>query len=434
MTDYIGKNGLEYSYEKELHGVHGEHRMEVDSNGSVKEDLGIVNPVQGDELDLYLDAKLQHKTYEVLDKILAISTDATGAAAVAIDVKTGGVLALVNAPGYDNNLFSGGISHEDYVKLINDERHPMTNRSVSGEYPPGSTFKPLMAAAALEDKIITENTTLNCLGRISVGSWNFPDWTTHGMTDVKKAIAESCDVFFYAIGGGWEQINAMGISGMGKYAKMFGLGSAMGIDLPWEAKGLIPDEDWKVRRFGEKWYIGDNYHCSIGQGFITATPLQMAVSISVIANDGILYKPQLVKSIVHSDTKKNEEIQPVIIRENFISKQNLRIVREGMRQTVTDGSAKQMGTLEVQTAGKTGTAQFGNEGKLHSWYVSFAPYDNPQIAMAVLVEGGGEGHTWAVPATREIYRWYFDEKRGSEPKPSDSFENSLKTAKSMQGD
>ncbi len=411
MTDYIGKNGLEYTYEKWLHGKHGEHRMEVDSNGEIKEDLGVINPTPGDELILYLDAGLQRKSYEILSKILEENKDATGATLVAINPQTGGVLALLSLPSYDNNMFARGISQQQYSDLLNDPRNPLLNRPVSGEYPPGSTFKPLMSVAALEEGIIDENTTINCVGIISVGQWKFPDWKAHGVTDIKKAIAESCDVFFYAIGGGWGNISGLGVDRMNSYARLFGLGDSLGIDLPWEADGNIPTEEWKFKNFGENWYIGDSYHDVIGQGFITTTPLQMANATATIANGGRLFRPQVVNKIKKSDGKE-EILNSQIIRENFFSRKSIEITREGMRETVAgeSGSARSLNELEVKSAGKTGTAQFGSEDKTHSWYTSFAPYDNPEIAMAVLVEGGGDGHSFAVPATKDIYRWYFEER------------------------
>jgi penicillin-binding protein 2 len=412
MTDYIGKNGLEYSYEKWLRGKHGQHQVEVDSNGNIKEDLGIVNPVLGDELHLHIDAGLQRKADEVLKKILEENKDATGASLVAINPQNGGVLALVNLPSYDNNLFARGISKEDYGSLVQDKRKPMLNRAVSGEYPPGSTFKPFVASAALEEGVVTEDTSINCPGLISVGSWKFPDWKTHGVTDIKKAIAESCDVFFYAVGGGWNNIPGLGINRIKKYAEFFGMGNLLGIDLPWEAEGNIPGEHWKFGKFGEKWYIGDDYHCAIGQGFITTTPLQLATATAAVANGGKLYRPQVVDYLVDQEGNQRE-LNPEILNEKFVSKKNIEIVREGMRETVAggNGSARQLGELETATAGKTGTAQFGNEDKLHSWYISFGPYENPEIAMVVLIEGGGEGHDWAVPATKEIYKWYFEEQK-----------------------
>lgn len=408
MTDYIGKTGLEYSYEKYLRGKNGKQKVEVDSSGNIKKDLGIDPPENGTDLHLGIDADLQRKIYDGL-KSMTEQTGTKTAVAVAIDPRNGEVLALVDIPSYDNNLFARGISAEDYKSLLNDESKPMFNRAVSGEYPPGSTFKPLVAAAALEEKTVNAGTTVDCGGGIRIGSYNFPDWKTHGVTDVRKAIAESCDVFFYSVGGGWGNIPALGIDKIKKYANEFGLGKPLGIDIPGESSGLIPDQAWKLNHFGEKWYTGDDYHCAIGQGFDTITPLQLANYVATIANGGKVYKPHLVRSITRNDgTEKKFESE--ILSKNFISPSNLEIVREGMRQTVTSGTAQPLKDLPVAVAGKTGTAQFGSENKTHGWFVSFAPYDNPEIAMAVLVEGGGEGHSTAMPVTKEVYKWYFGER------------------------
>ncbi|MDP1845583.1 MAG: penicillin-binding protein 2 [Candidatus Moranbacteria bacterium] len=408
MTDYVGKIGLEYSYEKYLRGVHGKEKAEVDSSGNIKKNLGVDSPVNGDDLHLNIDADLQKKIQDSLGDML-LNTNTKTAAAVAINPKDGGVLALVNLPSYDNNLFARGISREDYQKLISDGDKPMFNRSISGEYPPGSTFKLLVAAVALEEKTITSSTSLDCPGVINIGSYRFPDWKTHGVTDIRKAIAESCDVFFYAVGGGWNNIPALGIDRIKQYANFFGLGKPLGVDIPGEASGLIPDQSWKQNRFGEKWYLGDDYHCAIGQGFDTATPLQIANYTAAVANGGTVYQPHLVQYIQKPDGSR-EEIKPKILNSDFISPSNIQVVREGMRQAIISGTAQTLKDLPVAVAGKTGTAQFGSENKTHGWFVSFAPYDNPQIALAVLVEGGGEGHSTAVPVAKDVYQWYFEER------------------------
>ncbi len=267
----------------------------------------------------------------------------------------------------------------------------------------------MVAAAALEEKIISPDTAIDCHGGIRIGSFTFPDWKTHGVTDVRKAIAESCDVFFYTVGGGWDNVGPLGIDRIKKYADMFGLGKILGVDIPGEASGLIPDQAWKQNRLNERWYVGDDYHSAIGQGFDTATPLQMANLAATIANSGKVFQPHLVRSIKKSDGSE-EKIEPKILSQNFINSFNMRVVREGMRQTITSGSARSLGDLPVAVAGKTGTAQFGGENKTHGWFISFAPYDNPTIAMAVLMEGGGEGSSTAVPVTKEVLKWYFGER------------------------
>jgi penicillin-binding protein 2 len=406
MTDYIGKSGIEKSYEKQLRGRYGSTQVEIDSTGKVKKVLGMVNPEPGDELILNIDEELQKKLYDGLSVILEKSQTRTAAAA-AIDPRTGGILALVSLPSFDNNLFARGINNEEYKNIISDKDLPLFNRVLSGVYPPGSTLKPAVAAAALSEKIISEDTTVNCPGEINIGSWRFGDWKTHGTVDVRKAIAESCDVFFYSVGGGYGNINGLGMDRMKKYENLFGFGNLTGVDIPQENAGFIPDEDWKYRKLGEKWYIGDSYHSSIGQGFITVTPLQLANYTAAIANSGTLFSPKVVNQI-----KKNngevEYIKPKVIRQNFISPEIMKVVREGMRQTVTSGTAQSLKDLPVEAAGKTGTAQFGTEDKTHAWFISFAPFDNPSIAMVVLVEGGGEGSSLALPVTKEVYDWYFN--------------------------
>lgn len=409
MTDYIGKTGLEKYYEEELKGKNGAKQVEVDSLGNIKKNLGSIDPQAGNDLVLNIDEGLQKKLYDSMESVLE-QTETKMAAAVAIDPRNGGVLAMVSLPSYDNNLFAQGISNADYQKIVNNKNLPLFNRVIAGEYPPGSTLKPAVAAAALTEGIITSDTKVNdSSGAINIGSWRFGDWKTHGIVDVKKAIAESCDVFFYSLGGGYGGIQGLGMDRMKKYENLFGLGSPTGIDIPGESAGLIPGEQWKLEKLGEKWYIGDSYHSAIGQGFITVTPLQLANYIASIANGGTLYEPHIVSRIKKSDGSP-EIVNPKIVRQNFIPDSVLNIVREGMRQTVTSGTSQNLKDLPVAVAGKTGTAEFGGEGKTHGWFVSFAPYENPEIAMAVLVEGGGEGHSTAVPITKDVLGWYFNRK------------------------
>lgn len=410
ITDYIGKNGLEYSYEKWLKGQHGRLRMEVDSSGSIKEELGINPPVSGSSLILNIDAELQEKSFEVLSEILKANTQATGASMVAIDPRNGAVLALVSLPSYDNNLFVEGITNEKYQELLNNSSKPMTNRAISGEYPPGSVFKPLLASVGLEEGIVNADTNLNCQGAISVGSWVFRDWKTHGVTDLNTAIAESCNVYFYALGGGWNEIKGLGVEKMSQYSKYFGLGNISGIDLPSESPGLVPDAEWKFQKIGERWYIGDSYHMSIGQGFLAVTPLQMASATAVIANKGVLYRPRIVNKIIDAEGQE-EKFEAEILRSNFISEDNFEKVKLAMRETIINGSGRNLNDMKTEVAGKTGTAQFGSQNKTHSWFTAFAPFDNPEIVTAILVESGGEGHDWATPATEQILREYFKEEK-----------------------
>ncbi|HBI17288.1 MAG TPA: penicillin-binding protein 2 [Candidatus Moranbacteria bacterium] len=404
MTDSIGKKGLEKYYEKELRGVHGKINVEVDSMGHVVRELGIINPEAGSDLVLNIDSQLQKKIFDSLSGVLE-KEELRAGAAVALDPRSGAVLAMVSIPSFDNNLFSKGISNEDYSNLLNNESKPMFNRAVSGEYAPGSTFKPVMASAALTEGVINSSTQIESKGGLSVGSWFFGDWKAHGFTDVKRALAVSSDVFFYSVGGGYGSIRGIGIENIKKYANLFGYGELSGVDIPGEVGGFIPTKEWKEEKFKENWYIGNTYHASIGQGYITATPLQIANSVSVVANGGTLYRPRLVSQIKKSDKTLYNKSE--IIRSGFIAPDILKTVREGMRMTVTEGTAQLLKDLPVEVAGKTGTAQFGNEKKAHGWFVSFAPYENPEIVTVVLVEGQEEDGFNAVPVTNEVYKWYF---------------------------
>ncbi len=404
ITDSIGKSGLEKSYEKYLRGTPGKINLEVDSRGKIIRELETVSPKIGSDLILNIDAGLQKKIFDTLKETLE-KNDLKSGAVVALDPRNGAVLSLVSYPGYDNNLFADGISVKDYQSLISNPNKPMFNRAIAGEYPPGSTFKPLMAVAALTEGVINEHTQIESRGGIRVGNWYFGDWKVHGFTDVRQAIAVSSDVFFYSVGGGYGNIRGIGMNKIKKYCEEFGLGRATGIDLPGEANGFIPTPEWKKKKLGERWYVGNTYHASIGQGYITVTPLQLATYIASIANGGTLYKPKIVSQIKSKTGTIYNKAD--VIRDNFVDKNILKIVQEGMRMTVTEGTAQMLKNLPIKVAGKTGTAQYGKNDKTFGWFVSYAPYDNPEIVLVVLVEGQ-EGHGYyAVPITKEIYEYYF---------------------------
>jgi len=409
LTDYIGKEGLEKFYEKTLRGVNGAYQVEVDSRGNIKKERGIVNPKLGNDLVLGVDAGLQKKIYDSLTQILE-KTGTKTAAAVALNPQNGEILAMVSLPSFDNNLFARKISQSQYLSLINNPDKPLFNRAIAGEYPPGSVLKPVVAVAGLVEGTIDPDTSVECHGAINVGSFRFGDWKTHGTMDLRHAIAESCDVYFYSMGGGYGNIVGLGMNRMKKYANLFGLGVKTGVDLLGESSGRIPDEEWKWENFDEKWYIGNSYHASIGQGFVTVTPIQLVNAIAGIANGGMVYQPHFVSQIKKRDgSLANAESN--ILQDNSVWKSAIQVVREGMRQTIIEGTAQSLKDLSVTVAGKTGTAQFGSENKTHAWFASFAPYDNPEIAMIILVEGGGESHSSAVPVTKEVYQWYFDQNR-----------------------
>ena len=414
LTDSIGKQGIEKSYEAFLRGRNGFQQAEVDALGDVKSELGIVQPVAGSDLILNIDADLQKKLFDSLQELLE-KKGLKQAAAIALDPQSGAVRALVSLPGFDNNLFAQGISLREYQAIVNDPAQPLFNRAISGEYPPGSTIKPVLAAAALTENIVNEHTQIESRGGIKVGNFFFGDWKAHGFTDIRRALAVSSDVFFYSVGGGYGGVSGLGMERMKTYENLFGYGAITGIDMPAESSGLIPDAKWKQDKIGERWYIGDDYHAAIGQGFVTATPLQILNSVAAIANGGTLYAPRMVSQIRSADGTVTS-VPLEIIRKNFINQDILRIVREGMRAAVTDqrGTAQSLKTLPVAVAGKTGTAEFGGDKNTHGWFVSFAPYENPSLAMIVLVEGQGEEGYNAVPITKDVYNWYF-----SRPEVSD---------------
>ncbi len=406
--DYIGKMGIEYTWEKELKGRPGRKNIEVDALGRQKKIINEIPAADGYNLQLSLDFRLQQKTEEIASAYLKKS-GFHRATIIIMNPNNGQILSLVSLPSYNNNLFARGISQDEYNKFLTDPNRPLFNRAVSGEFPSGSTIKPVFAAGALQEKIITETTSFLSTGGLRIGEWFFPDWKAggHGTVDVRKALAWSVNTFFYYIGGGYGDFKGLGVSGLVKYAKLFGLGELTGVDLPGERAGFVPTADWKERVKQEPWYIGDTYHFAIGQGDVIVTPLQVANYTAAIANGGTLYQPHLVSKLLNAENKVIREVQPTVLRQNFIDSANLKIVREGMRETVTLGSARSMSSLPVAVAGKTGTAQWSTKKAPHAWFIGFAPYENPELAITVLVEEGVEGSAIAVPIAKDILNWYY---------------------------
>lgn len=405
LSDNIGKTGLEKYYEDYLRGRQGERRVEIDALGREKKTIATTPLVPGDDLFLTIDADLQNKIHEILQAHLKNSK---AAAVIVSNPQNGEILALVDYPSYDNNLFSTGISQADYQKLLTDERQPLFFRAITGEYPSGSSIKPVIASAALEEGIVDENTTFNSVGGLRLGEWFFPDWLAggHGSTNLFRALAQSVNTYFYYIGGGYGDFVGLGVEKIAVYLKKFGLGQPLGIDLGGESPGLVPTPEWKEATKKEKWYIGDTYHLAIGQGDLLVTPLQVNSFTATVANGGKIYRPHLVKEIVYPD-KTKEMIMPQIMAQDFIKPANLALVRQGMREAVTTGSARGLYGLPVEAAGKTGTAQWNSQKSNHAWFNAFAPYDNPTFCITVLVEEGGEGSAIAVPIAREIMLYWF---------------------------
>jgi penicillin-binding protein 2 len=416
------KMGLEQSYDEFLKEKPGEILVERDARGNLISQKVLSYPQSGDSLVLWLDSKLQRKIEEELNKKIK-ELGAKGGAGVALDPKTGGVLALVSLPSFDNNLFSQGMSEEEWKKLAQDPSQPLFNWAIAGGYPTGSAIKPLIALAGLEEGIISPKKEIHCQGEIQVTSpwnpkikWRFGDWKVHGWTDLKKAIAESCNIYFYHLGGGYGNQEGLGPSRIKKYLSLFGWGKKTGIDLPGEEDGFLPDPDWKKEKLGQNWYDGDTYHLSIGQGYLRVTPLQMAVSFLPLANDGKLLKPKLVQKIVDSQGNLIKESEPEIIRENFIKKENLEIVRQGMRQAVTNGTATGwLDQLPVAAGAKTGSAQTGKKDPsdqkdyLDTWIVVFAPYEDPKIVLTLMIKNVKEGQVTVLPVAKAILEWYFSQ-------------------------
>ena len=408
--DYVGKSGLEKSWETELRGIPGLKQVEVDALGKEKKIVSETPSVPGNNIVLSLDATAQQKLEAIMASYLA-KAGLKKASAVVLNPQTGEIVSLVSLPSYDNNVFARGIKQNEYQALEQSPDLPLFSRSVSGEYPSGSTIKPIIAAAALQEKIITENTSFLSTGGLRVGQWVFPDWKAggHGQTNVKKALAESVNTFFYYIGGGYDNFIGLGVDRMSAYLRKFLLGAPLGIDLPNEGSGFVPTKEWKEATKKEKWYIGDTYHLAIGQGDLIVTPLQVAAYTMFFANGGTIYRPHVVKEIVKPSGESVRKIEPQVLTKSMISPDNIQIVREGMRQTVTSGSARSMNSLPVAVAGKTGTAQWSTKKDPHAWFTGFAPYDDPSIVITILVEEGKGGDLIASPIAREFMQWYFGE-------------------------
>ena len=420
------KNGLEKSYDEILKEKPGEILTERDAEGNLISQETTSLPESGKSLVLWLDSELQKKIEEELKKKLK-EIGAEVAAAVALDPKTGGVLALVSLPSFDNNLFSKRMSEEEWEQIDKDPLKPLFNRAISGGFPTGSAIKPLIASAALEEDIISPQKKINCQGQIEVEHkyepeiiYIYRDWKIHGWTDMRKAIAESCNVYFYHIGGGYGDQEGLGPTRIKNYLELFGWGSKTGIDLPQEAEGFLPDPSWKKEELGEIWYDGDTYNLSIGQGYLRVTPLQMAVSFMPIANGGKLLRPQVVKEIIDSDKNLIKEIEPEVIREGFIKPEHLEIVRQGMRQAVTSGTATGwLDQLRVPTAAKTGSAQTGKKDPkdkkdyLDNWITVFAPHEDPQIVLTIMINNVKEGQVVTPPVAKTILEWYFAQQADS---------------------
>jgi len=429
--DFIGKAGIEQMYENYLRGENGSTKIEVDAKGNLLSKLGTEEPESGDTLVLNLDMDLQALLYTLLKDQPA---GKRRVAAVAMNPKTGEVLSLLSLPGLDGAKFMRGFSNEEYQKVLSDPSLPLFNRALQGTYPPGSTVKPMVAAAALQEGVIDKQTKYEDTGVLVIPNqydpsidYNFYGWKREGLgiVDVKQAIAKSSDIFFYIVSGGYDKLGlpGLGIDKLSEYYRKFNLGNVTGIDLPGEKQGLVPDPAWKKENFKDdpilsRWYLGDTYHAGIGQGDLLATPLQVAFWTATIANRGIGMQPQVLNKILKQGSGQvifEQKPQPLF--ERFIDLKNIRLVQEGMRETVLSGSGRLLNTLPISAAGKTGTSQFDGSDpkKTHAWFTAYAPFEDPEIVITVLVEAGGEGSSVSVPVVKEALKWWAENRYKRNP-------------------
>lgn len=411
-TAFFGKSGLEQSYEFELHGSSGYEQVEVDASGHALRTLSRVAPIPGNNLTLTLDAKLQ----EIAEQAFGNRRGAL----VAIEPATGGVLALVSVPNYDPNLFVDGISAADWQALNDSPDKPMINRALNGAYPPGSTFKPFMALAALHYGKRRPEQTIVDPGGFNFGGHFFRDDKKggHGLVDMYKSIVVSCDTYYYILA------NDMGIDAIARFMGELGLGSRTGIDIEGEAEGVLPSPAWKKKRFKrpeqQKWYAGETISIGIGQGYNAYTPIQLAQAVATLANDGVMFRPHLVQYVTDTRSGEKRFIEPQPIKKLPWKKEHIDVIKHAMVGVTKEGTAaRAFAGAEYEVAGKTGTAQLfsykGAEHKTetmaahlrdHALFIAFAPADQPKIALAVLVENGGFGAQAAAPIARQVLDYY----------------------------
>jgi penicillin-binding protein 2 len=419
VSERLGKAGVEAAYEEYLRGVPGAKQIERDASGREVRTLGDSPAVPGNNLILSIDLDLQGKVTE-------LTRAAAGdyqAAAIVMDVNTGEILALVSLPLYDNNIFSGKVDDAKLEQYLNDPRKPLVNHALSEQYAPGSIFKQITGAAALQEGIATPGTLITSRGYIDVPNqydpsviYRFRDWSALGTLDFYGGLAMSSDVYYYFLGGGYYEygfnFDGLGIERLSNYTRMFGLGRATGIDISGEAEGIVPDPEWKEATIGEVWTTGDTYNMSIGQGYLATTPIQMVRVVAAVANGGTLLRPRVVREVRDSDGHVIKPNEPDVERVIPISAENFAVVREAMVQAVTWGTAKNGAVRGVNVAGKTGTAEFGQrfaDGNYltHAWYSGFAPAEAPQIAVTVFLERG-VGSENAAPLGAKIMDYYFN--------------------------
>lgn len=398
ITDLIGQSGVESYYEDLLRGQDGGEIIEVDSRGQKLRTIRTVSPIPGQDLHLTIDIDLQLQVYQRLKEAVTKAGSCCGAAIVN-DPQTGQILALVSYPSFDNNLFTTGGNDNAITELLTRSDSPILNRAIGGTYPPGSTFKIVTSIAALTSGKITPETIFEDTGQIYLGTFKFTNWyftqygRVEGPVNLIKAIQRSNDTYFYRVG------QTLGEVPIIEWARKLRLGGKLGIDLPGEVNGLVPDGAWKEKNFNEAWFPGDTLHLAIGQGYLLTTPLQVLGFTSFVANNGNLMQPKLLLN----------NFKPTSLVNKIISPDQLKVIQTGLSLVPKDGgTAWPFFSFAVPTAGKTGTAEFGDpKNRTHAWYTAYGPIGNPKIAATVLVEAAGEGSNISAPVVKEIFRWYF---------------------------
>ena len=410
IGDMVGRCGIEQRWESYLKGHRGRRLVEVDASGRVLKVIKQVNPTPGHNIHLTLDPRLQRTAKAALG-------DQAGAV-VALDPRNGTVLAMASTPTFNQNDFVPGISPDKWKQLINNPLHPLENRALSGQYPPGSTFKIIAAAAALEAGLITPETTFTCTGGLLLGDRTFRCWRKggHGKVDLHRALVGSCDVYFYELG------LRLGVDRLAEYSRAFGLGRPTGVCLAGEKPGLVPTRAWKKKRFGDRWHKGETLSVVIGQGYNLATPIQMALVTAAISNGGRVFIPQLVKKITDSEGRVVKSFKPMLVRRLDLRPETLNFIMRCLAGVVNEprGTGRRARLEGISVGGKTGTSQVVARSRTeetnnelpykyrdHAWFVAFAPVESPRIAVAVVVEHGGHGGKAAAPIARQVLQAFF---------------------------
>lgn len=414
LGDIIGKFGLERIYDRELRGIDGGNQVEVDVTGRPVNVLGRKETVPGKNLTLTIDYKIQKAAEVAIDEQLTyLQTksefrNAKAAAAVAMNPKTGEILAMVSRPAFNPNLFAGGISEKDWKLLNENPNNPMDNKAISGEYPPGSTFKLVTGAAALELGKVTPEEKILDTGKHWIIAKGNAEGEALGWINFKEALTKSDNVYFYEMG------NRLGIDNLEKYARMFGLGVVTGINLQGESEGLVANQRYKEKVYGEEWYLSETFDAAIGQGFQLTTPLQVAVLMSEIANGGIRYRPYLVSKISSDNGEVTKTFAPEEVGRIQLSDKTLNLIRESLRDVALEGgtAGQVFRDFPIAIAGKTGTAE-NSHGSDHGWFMAYGPYEDPRIVVVVIVEQGGFGAGSAAPIARKIMEAAFNLNQAS---------------------